>query len=308
MSQIFRAAHYVKDMIPEDFRVLTGIELGMRRFTYVPLEQVSFYCRYTRSETQFYLDKLHKMGILQRNSQVGYIGYQLISESYDILALHALVEKDQIVAIGDSIGRGKESDVFYGKEPDGTQVSVKIHRIGQRSFRKIRKLRSYVQNRRHISWLYVSRLSAEAEYQALEKLKPLCQEGLVNIPMPIAQNRHMVVMDLIHGEELSLINKLENPIEIIDEILRQVENMFLKAKIIHCDLSEFNILISPENKVFIIDWPQWEAADHPNAQSYLARDLTNIHSFFKRNFGVTFDIDEFLDRMFGEDRPPLLDQ
>ena len=132
MKQIFRAANYVRTLDNIDFRILKGIELGMRRFEFVPVEQIKFYARVPQDEAQFRLDNLHKNGLLQRNSLVGYIGYQLISESYDILALHTLVEKDIIISIGDPIGRGKESDVFYTKRPDNTQVCIKIHRIGHR--------------------------------------------------------------------------------------------------------------------------------------------------------------------------------
>ena len=74
---------------------------------------------------------------------------------------------------------------------------------------------------------------------------------------------------------------------------------------IHCDLGEFNILLTPEEQVQIIDFPQWEESTHPNAMSYLARDLSNIHNFFLKQYGVTFDLDEFLDRMFGTGRPQL---
>ena len=298
MTQVFRAANLVRELPSEDIRVLKGIELGMRRYQFVPLEQVSFYARFPRDETQYRLDRLHKMGILQRSSELGYVGYQLISESYDVLALNALVQKDILAAVGDPIGRGKESDVYFGKLVTGEDVAIKIHRIGQNSFRKVRKLRSYIQKRRHISWLYVSRLSAESEYEALTKIQDL----QIGTPRPIAQNRHMVVMSLINGEELHNLTQLESPTEILDEILRQVKLLFENG-VIHCDLSEFNILLTPEEKILIIDFPQWEASDHPNAFSYLGRDLWNLLQFFKKNYNVVFDLDQQLDQFFGDARP-----
>src|SRR6056297_1180696 len=135
MSQVFRATNLVRELEPEDFRVLQAIELGMRRYKYVPLEQVSFYARYNRDETQYRLDELHKLGILQRNSQLGYVGYQLISESYDVLALHTLAKKDVLKSVGKALARGKESDVFYALTPEDKEVALKIHRVGQTSFR-----------------------------------------------------------------------------------------------------------------------------------------------------------------------------
>ncbi len=301
MAQVFRAANMVRELEPEDIRVLIGIELGMRRFQFVPMDQISFYARVNKSETEFRLNKLHKLGILQRNSQLGYVGYQLISESYDVLALHTLVKRDVIIAVGGVLGRGKESDVYYAQLPSGEECALKIHRIGQTSFRKIRKLRNYIQGRRHISWLYVSRLSAESEYAALEKIAPL----ELQTPQPIGHNRHMVVMSLIDGKEISLIPHLENPEETLYKILEQVEVLFLQGKIIHCDLGEFNILMTESSEVRIIDWPQWESSDHPNAQSYLARDLTNINVYFQKNYHIGFDLEKMLDRLFGSDRSEL---
>lgn len=273
----------------------------MRRFQFVPMDQISFYARLNKSETEFRLNKLHKIGILQRNSQVGYVGYQLISESYDVLALHTLVQKNIIISVGDVLGRGKESDVYFAQLPSGEECCIKIHRIGQTSFRKIRKLRNYIKERRHISWLYVSRLSAESEYDALQKLEPL---GL-HTPVPIGQNRHIVVMSLIDGTEISLIPDLEDPQAILYKILDQIELLFNQGQIIHCDLGEFNILLTENAEVRIIDWPQWESATHPNALSYLARDLTNINVYFQKNYHIEFDIDTVLDRIMGTDRGEL---
>ncbi|MHA1795377.1 MAG: RIO1 family regulatory kinase/ATPase domain-containing protein [Promethearchaeota archaeon] len=293
MAQVFRAAHMVRELEHEDIRVLTGIELGMRRFEFVPMDQISYYARIPKSETEYRLNKLHKSGILQRNSQLGYVGYQLISESYDVLALNALTQQKVIIAVGDLIGRGKESDVYIAKLPTGKECALKIHRIGQTSFRQIRKLRNYIQERRHISWLYVSRLSAESEFEALKKIEPL----KVNSPIPYGQNRHMVVMSLIEGTEISTVPELADPEEVLNKILHQIEIIYEKGDIIHCDLGEFNLFVTPEEDVQIIDWPQWESTDHPNARSYLERDLTNINVFFRKNYGVEFDQEKYLEHL-----------
>jgi RIO kinase 2 len=301
MLQIRRAANYVREIEDDDLTILKSIEWAMRRFQYVPVEQVKFYARMDKSKTQYRLDKLHKRGILQRNSQLGYVGYQLISESYDILALHSLVIKDIIVSIGDPIGRGKESDVYYGQTPQGEIVVVKIHRIGQTSFRQVRRLRNYIKNRRHISWLYVSRLSAEREYLGLQRIENLD----LNSPKPIGQNRHMVVMSLIDGIELSNHPPIEHPQMILDDILHQVDILFLQGQMIHCDLCEYNLLITPQEQIRIIDFPQWEKTDHPNALSYMSRDLENIDNFFQKTYNIGFDVDALLDKYFGQDRAHL---
>jgi RIO kinase 2 len=293
-AQVFRAANYARELEYEDFRVLIGIELGMRRFETVPLEQISFYARLDRSMTQFHLDKLHKMGILQRHSDRGYMGYQLIAESYDVLAFHTLVKKNLIIGVGDPVGRGKESDVYFVQQPDESVAILKIHRIGQNSFRQVRKFRSYVQDRRHISWLYINRLSAEKEYAALQRLVSL----QLGTPRPIGQNRHMVIMSLVEGAELASITEMEHPMEIFNQLLTRIERIFIEAGMIHCDLSEYNILITNEENIIIIDWPQWEPAEHPNAHSYLERDIANVVRFFQQRFDIQFEIEQFIANLF----------
>ena len=296
MSQVLRAANLVRELEPKDFRVLKGIELGMRRFRYVPVFQIKFYARLPLSETQFRINKLHKAGILQRNSEHNYIGYQLIMESYDVLALKSLVDKDIIVSVGGELGRGKESDVYFAMTPSGEKVALKIHRIGQNSFRKARNLRSYVENRKHISWLYISRLSAESEFKALERIKDL-EYGF---PEPVGLNRHMVVMGLIDGVEMSQIRNLPHPEDTLDLILRQTEELFVKGHLIHCDLSEFNIVMNDKEEILIIDYPQWEPSDHPNADFYIRRDLNNLNTYFKKNYRIEFDVDDFIKELFAQ--------
>lgn len=284
-AQIFRAAHLLRDLEFEDFRVLTGIELGMRRFEVVPVEQISFYARIDRTQTQYRLDHLHKMGVLQRISDQGYLGYQLISESYDLLALHALVEKNIISAVGNLLGQGKESDVYFAQTNEGTEVILKIHRVGRNSFRQVKKSRSYVKDRKHISWLYIDRLSAEREYDALVRLAKYDFPS----PRPIGQNRHMVVMSKFDGESFMNIGDLDDPNSLLDQLIQNIEFLFVTAGIIHGDLSEYNIILTPDGKLNIIDWPQWESFDHPNAYSLLLRDLTNVAVFFEKRFNCIID-------------------
>ncbi len=66
---------------------------------------------------------------------------------------------------------------------------------------------------------------------------------------------------------------------------------------IHCDLSEYNIMLTPEDHVVIIDWPQWEETSHPNVSSYLTRDVSNVQAFFGKYYGISFNIEEYVDNL-----------
>lgn len=286
-----KAAQTLMKMDEEDLRILMAVELGMRKFKMVPVNQVAFYARYNMEETQYHLDRAHKFGVLLRSKEPN-IGYCLNSEGYDVLALHALHEKGIIASIGGSLGRGKESDVFRCLNHEDKEVAAKIHRLGQTSFRNVKKLRNYVDGRKHISWLYMSRLSAAREYDALKKLNDL--KLAVNIPKVLAHNRHIVVMEIFQGEEIYKFDYLNDPESKFNDIIRQYKNFYGKAHMIHGDMGEFNILVDPDDNIMIIDWPQWEDWNHPNAVDFISRDIRNVCIFFHKKFNVDSNPDEII--------------
>jgi len=283
-----KAAKKLMEIDKEDIRILAAVELGMKKHEMVPIKHISFYARFDLEESEYRLDRVHKMGLLLRN-KVGSVAYCLNSEGYDILALHTLFSKDYIASVGPKLGTGKESDVYRCLTKNNEQVALKLHRIGQTSFRNIRKSRSYIEDRTHISWLYVSRLSAKREYEGLKRVYKLN----LRTPKPIAQNRHAVVMSIIQGEEINNFNEINTPAKHFNEIIREYKLFFSEAHVIHGDLCEFNVLLNPEDQILIIDWPQWEDWNHPNAKELVTRDITNVCIFFKKK-GVDSHTDEII--------------
>ncbi|MEM3088285.1 MAG: RIO1 family regulatory kinase/ATPase, partial [Candidatus Bathyarchaeia archaeon] len=154
----------------------------------------------------------------------------------------------------------------------------------------------YIAEREHISWLYQSRLAAEREYQALKITYP-CG---VSVPKPIGQNRHIVVMGFIEGIELANYIEISKPAAILNEILRNIRRAYVKAGVIHADLSEFNVILKPDGHVLIIDWPQFVTKDHPNALMLLERDVRNIIRYFRRKFGVEKEVNVSMRYVKGE--------
>jgi RIO kinase 2 len=129
-----------------------------------------------------------------------------------------------------------------------------------------------------VNWLLRSRKAAEKEFEALKLVYP---KG-VAVPKPISQNRHAIAMSAIEGAELAQWREIPKPEKVLSEILRNIRKAYLKAGVIHADLSEYNVILKPDMHILIIDWPQYVAAKHPNAQQLLKRDIENIINFFKR--------------------------
>lgn len=281
------AAKLLTKLEKEDLRILMAIEIGMKRSEYVKINDIRFYSRYPIEETLFRLNKVHKHDLIIRDSSAHNVGYTLNSIGYDLLALHALVEKDIISQLGPLIGKGKESDVYGCMDDDENVFAAKFYRMGRTSFKKIRRLRDLIGDRSHLSWLYVNRLAAKREFDALKKIYQL---GL-NTPKPIGHNRHVLIMEYLKGKELVYYKAIDNPEFIFDEILNQVRVIYRQLGMIHGDLGEFNIVLDEDGNILIIDWLQWVPATHPNANQILKRDIENVCRYFEKKFRIESDID-----------------
>jgi RIO kinase 2 len=279
MSATETAVQVYPKLEPEDIRVLQAIELAMGSHRYVPERAVHKFAKLTSSEIRFRLPRLSYLGLI-RSWKGPYTGYVLNTAGYDCLAINAFVKAGVLEAFGKPLGVGKEADVYDALTPEQRRVAVKFHRLGRISFRQTRRLRGYLAERRHISWLYQSRLAAEKEFEALKLLYP----HDVSVPEPIRQNRHAIVMGMIEGAELVNYIEIPNPEKVFEEILFNMRKSYLEAGVIHADLSEFNVILKPDWHILIIDWPQFVKKDHPDAERLLKRDVKNVVQFFRRKF------------------------
>lgn len=286
------AARLLTKLDKEDLRILMAIEIGMKRSEYVTINNIKFYSRYPMEETLFRLKKVHKFDLIIRDSSEYEIAYTLNSKAYDLLALHALVKKNIISQLGPIIGKGKESDVYSCMDDDENIYALKIYRMGRTSFKNIKKFRDLVGNRSHLSWLYINRLAAKKEYDALEKI----YGHKLDTPRPIGYNRHIIVMEYLRGKELIYYKTIDRPEYIFNKIIDQMRIIYQKADMIHGDLGEFNIVIDEEGSILIIDWLQWVPSDHPNANFLLRRDIENVCNHFEKRFNISSDIDNILSK------------
>jgi RIO kinase 2 len=295
MSSAEVAVHVFRKLESEDFRVLQIIEAAMSKREFVPKEQIAKYAQLPLDRIDFTLSRLNKLGLIY-SMQGAYVGHTLNYAGYDCLAINALVKAGLIEAFGQTLGVGKEADVYDALTPEGVRIAVKFHRLGRISFRQTRRKRGYVTE--HAGWLFQSRLAAEREFQALK----LVYEHGVAVPKPLSQNRHAVVMGIIEGAELAKWKEISKPEKVLKEILRNVKKAYLKAGVIHVDLSEYNIILKPNMHILIIDWPQYVMANHPNAQQLLMRDVRNVLKYFSRKYELKVKIGEVYAYVTGKGR------
>ncbi len=188
------------------------------------------------------------------------------------------------------ISTGKEGNVFRASTKDGKFVAVKIYRTATSTFRDMAK---YVQGDPRFGGLTSNKrkmIYAWANKEYLN-LKAFSRAG-VRVPKPIAQRRNVVVMEYI-GDEMEPARELrnvelENPEETARIILKYINLAYKKARLVHSDISEFNILMFKGEPV-LIDVGQAVLLDHPDAEVWLERDVTNMARYFKK-YGLKLDV------------------
>ncbi|MEM4451634.1 MAG: RIO1 family regulatory kinase/ATPase [Thermosphaera sp.] len=284
-----------KSLTPRDIQVLRAIEDLSSRHEYVPLEKIEKRTKILEEHLTLVLSKLNKLRLVKRETIGGYKSFRMTTLGYDMIAIDELVKKKVLVALGDKIGVGKESEIFVGLSTGGEKVAVKFLRIGRASFRRTKILRDWSRGPRS-TWYEQSKIAAEREYRALKELVLV----RAKVPTPYGYNRHVVVVEYLEGVELYKRPQLSDPEAVLNLILDTLKTAYQDVGIIHSDLSEYNILINLDTEdPYIIDWPQYVYKDHPSSFELLKRDVEYIVRFFNKVYGVSLTTDEALKKIIG---------
>lgn len=266
---------------PTQSRILTAIEQLLKNHDIAPEPLVR---KVSNISTDFTANlKLLVKNKFLRYYALPYVGYSVSINGYDCLAINTL-RKRGLVTFGDKIGIGKESDIFYGEYKVDDKifpVALKFARLGRTSFRNIKNLRDYHGNRKHCSWNYLSRISAEREKHYLDLFADLA------VPKAYDQNRHVIVMELLDYTPLYQVKDCDCD-KTYKQMMDFIETMY-KGGYIHGDFNEFNIMINENNEIKIIDFPQCIEITDNRAYEYLKRDIMGVKTFFEKKYRYTND-------------------
>lgn len=199
---------------------------------------------------------------------------------YDYLALKTLTLRGTVSSFGTQIGVGKESNIYSVSDDEGSQLCLKLHRLGRVCFRNVRNKRDYHGKRKKISWLYLSRISATREFAYM---KALYDRGFP-VPKPIDFNRHCVIMELINGYPMTQVHEVIDLEKLYDDLMNLIVRLG-NCGVIHGDFNEFNIMVTDDAKPILIDFPQMVSTSHENAKMFFERDVNGVRALFKKRFG-----------------------
>jgi len=181
------------------------------------------------------------------------------------------------------ISAGKEANVYLAYGQNNKEYAVKIYKIDTNTSKWMRnyiigdpRFKRIPHNVSKIIYLWASK--------EFKNLKRAYKVGL-NVPEPLFIKNNILIMDYIGfgsipAPKLKDIKFPKDPINLLNEILYFIKNLYQKAALVHGDLSEFNILYHNQKPV-IIDISQAVTIHHPKAEILLVRDIKNIFNYFE---------------------------
>nr|XP_033506732.1 serine/threonine-protein kinase RIO1 [Epinephelus lanceolatus] len=111
-------------------------------------------------------------------------------------------------------------------------------------------------------------------------------------PEPLLLRSHVLLMSFIGKDNmpaplLKNVSLSESKArELYLQVLQNMRKMFQEARLVHADLSEFNMLYH-DGDAYIIDVSQSVEHDHPHALEFLRKDCSNVNEYFvKRGVAV----------------------
>lgn len=210
----------------------------------------------------------------------------VLEEVFDhptLTTIYELMNQGALERLEGVVSAGKESRVYSGVDADGNYVAVKIYLTTSAEFR--RGMLPYLEGDprfRHIkhdtrsliySW-------AQKEFKNLKR----AHDARVRVPKPIIVKRNVLIMEFIGrgGVPAPLMKDtlVKDPTRLYRSLIEAVRRLYTKAKLIHADLSEYNVMIWKGNPV-IFDISQGVPTEHPMAEKFLKRDLENLNHYFK---------------------------
>ncbi|MHA2008667.1 MAG: serine protein kinase RIO [Promethearchaeota archaeon] len=201
-----------------------------------------------------------------------------------VFHLNKLLMNGPLERIEGIISAGKEANVYLAYDSSGKEVAVKIYKIDRNTSKWMRnyivgdpRFKKIPHNISKIIFLWASK--------EFKNLKRAYKVGL-RVPEPRFVKNNILIMEYIGFEAIPapVLKDITNPKEptiLFNEVLNFIKNLFQKAKLVHGDLSEFNILYHNQKPV-IIDISQAVSIQHPKAEIYLSRDIKNIFKYFEK--------------------------
>ncbi|KAJ3021167.1 hypothetical protein HKX48_009087 [Thoreauomyces humboldtii] len=205
------------------------------------------------------------------------------------IILFKLLNSNIIYEINGCVSTGKEANVYHATTEDGQHRALKIYKTSILTFKDRDRYVSGEYRFRHgyskSNPRKMVKVWAEKE---MRNLKRLHQAG-IPCPEPILLRMHVLLMTFIGDADGWAAPRLKDAVitdvkiyrSIYHQLLKMMWMMYHKCKLVHGDLSEYNLLYQ-KRTLYIIDVSQSVEHDHPHALEFLRKDVTNVVDYFRK--------------------------
>jgi len=224
---------------------------------------------------------------------------KVLEEVFDqstLLAIEELVARKNLRELNGVVNAGKEARVYFGENMNGGPVAVKIYLVSASDFRK--RLSYIAGDRRFGNLPSGSRdtiyLWTRKEFKNLQ----LADAAGVRVPRPIAFLKNILVMEYIGNPPGPAPTFAETEVDETDYdwTFKTIGRLWKKAKLVHADLSEFNVFKTEKERV-LFDMGSAVLFSHPQSEEFLKRDVSNMVRFFRKRGIVKGDADSWMEKI-----------
>lgn len=214
------------------------------------------------------------------------------------------INKNIVSEIHGVISTGKEANVYYAitANENGEELhrAIKVYKTSILVFKDRDKYVTgeyrFRQGYNKSSHRAMVKIWAEKEMRNLKRI----HSAGIPCPEPLYLRFHVLVMDFLGDKKGRSAPKLRNVqfegLSVEEEeqkwkslyvqLLSYMRIMYHTCKLVHADLSEYNLLYH-NDKLYIIDVSQSVEHDHPHSLEFLRKDVKNVNDFFRsRNVDV----------------------
>lgn len=220
------------------------------------------------------------------------------------MLLLQMINRGIVSEIHGCLSTGKEANVYHAisypdEDLDGTAEhrAIKVYKTSILVFKDRDK---YVSGEYRFRQGYSkSNNRAMVKLWAEKEMRNLRRIYAANIPCPepIYLRLHVLAMGFIGSSKGVPAPRLKDVVfDIPDpdtrwrslymELLGYMRVMYQSCRLVHADLSEYNILYHKE-RLYIIDVSQSVEHDHPRSLEFLRMDIKNVSDFFRRKGVIT---------------------
>ncbi|XP_025928640.1 serine/threonine-protein kinase RIO1 isoform X2 [Apteryx rowi] len=216
------------------------------------------------------------------------------------MILFKMLTRGVISEINGCISTGKEANVYHASTANGENRAIKIYKTSILMFKDRDK---YVSGEFRFRHGYCKgnprkmvKTWAEKEMRNLIRLNT----AQIPCPEPVMLRSHVLVMGFIGKGDMPapLLKNAQlsdsKVRELYLQIIQYMRRMYQDARLVHADLSEFNMLYH-SGEVYIIDVSQAVEHDHPHALEFLRKDCANINDFFQKHNVAVMSVKELFE-------------